>query len=99
MDPSSARDPRREPGRLDLQVRGLQRRLPGLASPVYVDLSTGESAYAVPESPETAIVGDGPNDMLERPEEAVPLPQTPYEVLETLSIAVPAAVESYPRSS
>lgn len=73
--------------------------LGGLRTPVYVDLETGESAYAVPESESTAIAGDGPNDLLEDPRDAAPLPGTPYEVLETLSAAVPAALESYPRAS
>lgn len=73
--------------------------LRGLSAPVYVDLETGESAYAVPESRGSAIVGDGPNDLLDEPEEAAPLPGTPYEVLETLSTALPAALDSYPRAS
>ncbi|GAB6148221.1 NAD(P)/FAD-dependent oxidoreductase [Stetteria hydrogenophila] len=90
------------PERLGLTVYRCQASsvdLPGLKAPVYVDLDSGDSAYAVPESPATAVVGDGPNDPLRDPGEATPLPEAPYEALETLSTALPAALEASPRTS
>ncbi len=75
-------------------------RLPGgsLEAILYVE-HDGESAYAVPEAPGRAIVGDGPNRILGEPGEAAPEPGTPYEVLEELARVSPVFEESYPTSS
>ena len=56
-------------------------------------------AYAAPEAPGRAIVGDGPNRILGEPEDSRPEPGSVYEVLETLSRVYPAFLEAYPVSS
>ena len=72
--------------------------LPGLRAVIYVEAGGG-SAYATPESPSRAIAGDGPNTPLEDPDNAAPQPGTPYEVLEALAQATPAALHAAPLAS
>jgi len=57
------------------------------------------AAYAAPEAPERAIVGDGPSEPLRDPGEASPRPATPYEVLEELARVSPAFERAYPETS
>lgn len=70
----------------------------GLSAILYVETG-GEAAYAVPESVNRVIVGDGPNTRLESPRQAAPEPGTAYRVLEALSTTAPAFLDSYPIAS
>jgi len=65
---------------------------------LYVE-SGVDAAYSVPEAPGRAIVGDGPNNVIESPLDAAPTPGAVYQVLETLAEAAPAYLDAYPTAS